>query len=179
MLNAEVNAESGSVTIHSFTSALSIRSSALPMCSTCDDTGWKPVEVDGVRRVVRCECWQGEHTRRLFDGARIPPRYRRCDFDNFQVYPNEKLVNAVAAVRRFAENFPAGAKGLCLIGPHGIGKTHLAVAALRSVAWARVRRALLRGHRSPAAYSQHLQPGDQNGRDADSPAARLGPVAGP
>jgi len=102
------------------------------MCSTCDDTGWKPVEVGGVRRVVRCECWRGEQTRRLFDQARIPPRYRRCDFDNFQVYPNEKLVNAVAAVRRFAESFPGGVKGLCLIGPHGIGKTHLAVAALRS-----------------------------------------------
>jgi DNA replication protein DnaC len=101
------------------------------MCPACDDTGWKPVEVDGVRRVVRCECWQDGHARRLFEDARIPPRYRRCDFDNFQVYPNEKLINAIGAVRRFAENFPASSKGLCLIGPHGIGKTHLAVAALR------------------------------------------------
>ena len=37
---------------------------------------------------------------------RRSPRYRRCDFENFQVYPNEKLVNAVSAVRRFAETFP-------------------------------------------------------------------------
>jgi DNA replication protein DnaC len=102
------------------------------MCSLCDDTGWKPVTVDGVRRVVRCDCWQSEHTRRLFDEARIPPRYRHCDFDKFQVYhQNEKLAIAVAAVRRFADNFPSVAKGFCLIGPHGIGKTHLAVAALR------------------------------------------------
>jgi DNA replication protein DnaC len=103
------------------------------MCSLCEGTGWKPVTVDGVRRVVRCDCWQSEHTRRLFDDARIPPRYRRCDFANFQVYQqNEKLAIAVAAVRRFAENFPDVPKGLCLIGPHGIGKTHLAVAALRA-----------------------------------------------
>ena len=81
---------------------------------------------------MRCECWQGEHNRRLFEEARIPARYRRCDFDNFQVYPNEKLTNAVIAVRRFAEAFPNSPKGICLIGPHGIGKTHLAVAALRS-----------------------------------------------
>jgi DNA replication protein DnaC len=104
-------------------------------CPICDDTRWKPVESDaagGVRRVVRCECWQGEHTRRLFDEARIPARYRRCDFENFQVYPNEKLTNAVTAVRRFADAFPNSPKGLCLIGPHGIGKTHLAVAALRA-----------------------------------------------
>ena len=101
-------------------------------CPLCDDTRWRPVDTDGVRRVVRCECWQDEHTRRLFDEARIPARYRRCDFENFQVYPNEKLTNAVSAVRRFAEAFPNSPKGLCLIGPHGIGKTHLAVAALRT-----------------------------------------------
>jgi hypothetical protein len=84
------------------------------MCSLCDDTGWKPVMVDGVRRVVRCDCWQSEHTRRLFDEARIPPRYRHCDFDKFQVYhQNEKLAIAVAAVRRFADNFPNIAKGFC------------------------------------------------------------------
>ena len=106
-------------------------------CPICDDTRWRPVDshaTDGVRRVVRCECWQGEHTRRLFDEARIPARYRRCDFDNFQVYPNEKLTNAVSAVRRFADAFPNSPKGLCLIGPHGIGKTHLAVAVLRELA---------------------------------------------
>jgi len=103
------------------------------MCPTCDDTGWKPVTIDGVRRVVRCECWQQQLTQRLVEEARIPPRYRRCDFDNFQVYPqNEKLANAVDAVRRFAQSFPNVAKGICLIGPHGIGKTHLAVAALRA-----------------------------------------------
>lgn len=101
-------------------------------CTICDGTGWKAIVSDGVRRVVRCECWKAEHTRKLFDDARIPPRYRRCDFENFLVYPNEKLMNAVDAVRRFADAFPNSPKGLCLIGPHGIGKTHLAVAALRA-----------------------------------------------
>jgi DNA replication protein DnaC len=104
------------------------------MCAVCDDTGWKPVTVEGVRRVVRCDCWQSEHTRRLVEEARIPPRYRRCDFDTFLVYrENEKLTNAVLAVKRFANSFPNVSKGLCLIGPHGIGKTHLAVAAMRTV----------------------------------------------
>ena len=102
------------------------------MCTICDGTGWKAIDRDGVRRVVRCDCWQSEHTRRLFDEARIPIRYRRCDFDNFQIYPNEKLVNTVTSIRRFADAFPGVAKGFCLIGPHGVGKTHLAVAALRA-----------------------------------------------
>ena len=107
-------------------------------CELSDGTGWKPVEQDGVRRVERCDCWRDGQMKRLFDEARIPLRYRPCSFDKFQVYPNEKLVNAVTKVKRFAEAFPHVQKGVCLIGPHGIGKTHLAVATLRAV--------LSRGH---------------------------------
>jgi len=96
-------------------------------CDVCNGTGWKV----GERGAERCHCWLDSVTTRLMDEARIPPRYSRCTIDNFVLYPNEKLHNALTQARKFAAAFPATPKGLCLIGPPGIGKTHIAVAVLR------------------------------------------------
>jgi DNA replication protein DnaC len=99
-------------------------------CPLCDDTGWKPVDVNGIRRVVRCECWRDQIGRTRLADANIPKRYQHCTLENFTAY-NESLARAVDHARKVADAFPALTKGLFLEGPPGVGKTHLAVAVLK------------------------------------------------
>jgi DNA replication protein DnaC len=104
-------------------------------CVHCDDTGWKSVSEtgdNGVRRVVRCDCWRERVGRSRLADANIPKRYQHCTLDNFTAY-NESLDRAVALARRVSDTFPAVNRGLFLEGQPGVGKTHLAVAILTRV----------------------------------------------
>lgn len=102
------------------------------ICEMCDGTGWRAVEEGGVRRVVRCQCWREHASRQRLADANIPKRYQHCTLDNFLAY-NESLERGVGAARSLASSFPAVGRGLFLEGQPGVGKTHIAVAALKQV----------------------------------------------
>jgi DNA replication protein DnaC len=101
-------------------------------CPHCDDTGWKPVEENGIRRVARCDCWLQQVGHHRLADANIPKRYLHCTLENFAAY-NETLEKAVAQAKRVADAFPVVTRGMLLEGQPGVGKTHLAVAVLKQV----------------------------------------------
>lgn len=101
-------------------------------CTICDDTGWKPVEVDGVARVVRCDCWRERLSESLLKNARVPRRYAHCEFANFETHTDSQR-NAHRKAVHIVEEFPAVDRGLLLYGDHGVGKTHLAIALMREL----------------------------------------------
>src|SRR3954468_23674739 len=80
-----------------------------------DETGWKPIDVNGQRRVVRCDCWRDNVGYQRLAEANIPRRYQHCTIANFTAY-NESLERAARAAQKLAEAFPAVTKGLLLEG---------------------------------------------------------------
>jgi DNA replication protein DnaC len=144
-------------------------------CPVCQGSGWKVVErtTEGAQALaadkrgsatgepkmvwaIPCDCTAGDRTERVLARARVPERYRHCDFENYET-DNEienasrdqvaawksSLAQAKLVVQRFAQEFSPvremqSEHGLLLMGPCGVGKTHLAVAALKEI--------ILRGH---------------------------------
>lgn len=173
-------------------------------CPVCQGSGWKVVErtTKGAQALasaetarpgaasgepkmvwaVPCDCTMGDRTERLLARARIPERYRHCDFESFETDNeiegvtreqlaawNRSLAQAKLVVQRFADEFPVGDElhlGLLLMGPCGAGKTHLAVAALKEI--------VLRGHSGLFYDYRELLKEIQDSYTAESQSTEMG-----
>jgi DNA replication protein DnaC len=132
------------------------------------------------RYAVLCDCTATDRTERTLDRARIPKRYRECTFENYDTdtdrhgaspaeieFWNQTLVQAKLNLQGFARDFPASTDhGLLLMGTCGVGKTHLAVAALQEV--------VLRGHSGLFYDYRELLKEIQASYSADNPVTEMG-----
>jgi DNA replication protein DnaC len=102
-------------------------------CEICHGTRWKSVMVEGVERLTRCDCWREELVQQAMKAAGIPPQYKRAELSNFEGRGSNLKMDAYRASTNFADKFPVVDKGILFYGPHGVGKTHLAVGILKKV----------------------------------------------
>jgi len=100
-------------------------------CSLCGGTGWKEVPAGVDRRVTRCTCFLQEQSQQLLKSSGIPARYVGCEFGSYRVDVSQSQAAAKITAEKWADQYPLDRTGLLLIGPSGVGKTHLAVAAIR------------------------------------------------
>lgn len=99
-------------------------------CSRCNGSGWVPLPGDSLR-VEPCGCQGDLRRRQRMLAASIPRRYSHCSLETFKE-TSTTLKNAKTRVQQFIDLWPTHdeGRGLLLIGGCGVGKTHLAVAAL-------------------------------------------------
>ncbi len=96
------------------------------VCPVCFGTGVEIVPGKGARICNECSSKSGN---RLLEAARIPLRFQDCSFHNY--YPkNDSQFWAHHFGRKLVEEYPGIDAGLLLMGPVGVGKTHLATAIL-------------------------------------------------
>jgi DNA replication protein DnaC len=131
---------------------------------------------------VPCECTGNNRAGQALTRAGIPRRYEHCDFENFDTdlwegqegYPSaaasewdRSLSRAKVVVEAFAKNYPANSEtGLLLMGSCGVGKTHLAVAALRQL--------MQRGHEARFYDYRELLKELQASYNPDHPVSEMG-----
>jgi len=101
----------------------------LAPCIRCGGTGWVLEAIEGRKQAHPCACRTQRLAKERLEAACIPERYRDDNFANFNDRTPE-LARAKEIAREFAESYPAVESGLLLVGPAGLGKTHLACAIL-------------------------------------------------
>jgi DNA replication protein DnaC len=109
-------------------------------CPRCGGTGFEILEKEGREFARPCACRKpaAGGASELLAACRIPTRYEDCTLANFDA-GNPSLAAAKLKVMNYCAGYPflgptEEGLGLLFTGDNGVGKTHLAAAALRELA---------------------------------------------
>lgn len=107
------------------------------VCPLCLGAG-VVIEVEkGVSRARVCDCQRRKAAKRRLQAVGIPARYGECSLDDFTTvagFTHESILRAKRLAESFVDNYPAVDAGLLLMGPVGVGKTHLAAGLVKKLA---------------------------------------------
>src|SRR5499425_1925742 len=99
-------------------------------CPLCHGSGWELVEGRGVRP---CSCKSQSRGDVLLAQARVPRHFAHCSLHNFQPTNYLSVFQALASTKDYVDQYPLVDVGMLFLGRCGVGKTHLAVAALKEM----------------------------------------------
>lgn len=100
-------------------------------CELCQGSGWITEQAGFQARP--CICQKDLRKQQRIAAAAIPTRYIPCRLENFHDRGNPRLKRARQRMREFVDCWPGEDRGFLLMGGCGVGKTHLAAAALREI----------------------------------------------
>lgn len=119
---------------------------ARPNCPMCNGTGYARKEVNGEVTMGRCRCQMLHDRVHMFNQAAIPARYMHATFLSFAQTPEGRIkelhpsaIRAMGRASQWVDGFqPEEAnQGLVLYGHVGRGKTHLLIATIRELIFAK------------------------------------------
>ncbi len=98
-------------------------------CPICFGSGLEIVPGEGARL---CKCRIARSKENYLSRLNIPKRYAECHFHNYEAtHSSQKKAYELAS--QLSLKYPAVDRGLLLMGPVGVGKTHLAISILKAL----------------------------------------------
>jgi len=134
-------------------------------CNTCHDARYIFGRDEAGREVARkCTCEERRHRVRLYNEANVPAKFYEARLDDrFRDGHNQQ---AVSTFKLLAAEYHRGHKGILLMGPPGVGKTHLVCAFSHELIFSRG---------EPALFQDffHLLQALRSGYSQDRPESEL------